>query len=480
MTIALDPFASPREVARLIRSGEVSAADVAHFYLDRIDRLDPRLKTVVDRDPEALARAAEADRDVATGRPLPPFHGVPLLIKDVQNQEGRPNTKSSLAVSDAPQPRSDIFIERLLAAGFVPLGRSASSELAAGPFTESIKNGQTLNPWDPELSPAGSSGGSAAAIAAGLVPAATATDGAGSTRLPAAACGLVGLKPSRGVLPQRIPNWEGSSVDGFVTRTVVDTAALFDVVAGPDLGAWFPRAAPPARYVEALGDDIRPLTVGILTEAPNGARVEPALLDATLEVAEHLRADGHRLVTVEPEIVAGNPAFQLYSDLVGPAGSHLLDYDMAQPMQESVRRRLALVDAMDVRSYVRAVAEVKRLVRDAIQPWFTRFDLLLTPTTAGLTPAHGEVLRDVLDPSAGQPVLRGVNAFTSWVNVLGLPAISLPTHLDPRGAPLGVQLIGGPLTEELLLGLAARLERIYAWDERRPAWLERDPDLAGS
>lgn len=477
MTVDLDPFASPLAVARLIRSGQVRAVEVASFYLERIDRLDPRLNAVIDRDPGTLDLAADADRAVAVGEPLPPFHGVPILIKDVQNQEGRPNTKSSLAVSSAPQPRSDIFIERLLAAGFIPLGRSASSELAAGAFTESLKHGRTLNPWDPSLSPAGSSGGSAVAIAAGLVPAATATDGAGSIRLPAAACGLVGLKPSRGLLPQRVPNWEGSSVDGFVTRTVIDTAALLDATAGPDLAGWFPRASPPPRYVEALADEPRPLTIGVLTDAPNGALVDPALSEATLDVAEHLRAAGHRLVPVDPGIVAGNPAFALYGDLVGPAGSHLLDYDLSQPMQENVRRRLGLVDQMDVRTYVRAVAEVKRLVRDALEPWFTRFDVLLTPTTAGLTPAHGEVLQDLLEPAGGQPVLRGVNAFTSWVNVLGLPAISLPTGLDPRGAPLGVQLIGGPLAEELLLGLAVRLERIHAWDRRRPTWLDRDPGL---
>lgn len=469
----MDPFASALEVARWIRNGERTPLEVARFYLDRIDRLNPWLNAIVWRDETFLERAEQATRIRTTATDLPPFFGVPLVVKDVQNVAGQPNTKSSLALSDAPQPVSDLFIERLLAAGFIPIGRSSSSELAASLSTESIKHGVTRNPWHESVGANGSSGGSAVAIAAGMVPAATATDGAGSTRLPAAACGLVGLKPSRGLLPQRVPNWEGSSVDGVLTRTVADTAALLDVTAAPDPYAWVMTAAPQPRYLASIRQQPTKLRVALLLDAPAGVEVDDECASAAREVAVLLEQDGHQVFTVSPNLIE-SPAIGLYRSFIGPAGSHLLDYDLSKPMQASVRRRLALIDEMSVRDYVRAVAEVKRLTRELIRPWVEDFDVMLTPTSAILTPPPGVVLDEQDNPERGQPTLRGLAAFTGWVNVAGLPAISLPTHLDSRGAPLGVQLIGGPFTESLLLQLGERLEQQYRWYERRPALTGED------
>jgi len=464
----LDPFAAATEVARRIREREVTPLEVARFYRDRVDRLNDRLNAIVWLDDAFLDRAERAIRELADGRDLPPFFGVPIAVKDVQNVAGQPNTKSSLAVTDTPQEHGDLFVERLLAAGFTPIGRSASSELAATPTTESIKHGVTRNPWHPEVSPAGSSGGSAAAIAAGMVPAATATDGAGSIRLPASACGLVGLKPTRGLLPQQVPNWEGSSVDGVLTRTVADTAAILDVVAAPDPYAWTVTATPPPAYSRALDDDPARQRIALLLRAPGGVEVDAECVAATREVADRLARDGHEIVEVAPTI-AESPAIDLYRRFVGPAGSHLLDYDLSQPMQPGVRARLRLVEDMSVRDYVRAVAGLKRLTRDLVRPWVEDFAVLLTPTSAVRTPLHGVVTHEHNHPDQGQPTLKAVGAFASWVNVAGLPAISLPTHTDSRGAPLGVQLVGGPFAEASLLRLGRRLERQYGWPDRRPA-----------
>lgn len=448
----IDPFSSALEVAGRIRAGELTPIRVAEFYLERVERYHDRLGAIVWRDESLLARAAQATERLRRGGDLPPFLGVPLAIKDVQNVAGQPNSKSSLALSDAPQPEGDLFIERLLAAGFLPIGRSASSELAAGLMTESIKHGITANPWHADLSPSGSSGGSAAAVAAGLVPLATATDGAGSIRLPAAACGLVGLKPTRGLLPQRVPNWEGSSVDGVLSRTVADTAAALDVTAAVDPYAWVVSAAPPPRYVATSRQRPTPLRVAVLLQAPGDVVVDDECAAAAREVAERLAADGHTLLPVPPQII-DSPAVALYRRYVGPAGSHLLDYDLDQPMQPGVRARLGLIDQMSVREYVRAVAEVKRLTRALVRPWIEDFDVLVTPTSAIRTPGHGVVAREQDHPDQPQPTLRAVAAFTGWVNVAGLPAISVPTHVDSRGAPLGVQLIGGPFSEGTLLQL---------------------------
>jgi amidase len=472
---AFDPFASAIAVAEAIRLRRISVAEVSRRFRSRIERIDPYLRSFVWFDEAFLDRAARADEILAMGGPIPPFFGVPIAIKDVQNVAGQPNSKSSLAVSNEHQEQSDLFIERLLSAGLSPIGRTAASELAAGLMTESIKHGITANPWHPDISPAGSSGGAAAAIAAGLVPAATATDGGGSIRLPAAACGLVGLKPSRGLLPQRTPNWEGSSVDGFITRTTADTAALLDVSASPDLRAWTVTAAPEPAYLAGLHAPPGALRIGLLTAAPNGAEVDDDCVRAVTEVASFLRRDGHEIVAVEPDI-GRSPAFELYRSLVAPAGSHLLDYDLSMPMKKSVRRSLGLIEHMSVRDYVRGVAELKRRVRELVEPWFSQFDVLLTPTTSNLTPGHGEVAREMDEPGHGQSTLQGASAFTSWVNILGLPAVSAPTHLDRRRMPIGTQIIGRPFSEVTLLALTQRLEGHYRWMDRYPTWLINDLD----
>ncbi|MBT6277681.1 MAG: amidase, partial [Chromatiales bacterium] len=213
-----------------LASGKLTSAEIAEHYWARAQLLNDRLNAFCWLDPDFLDRATEASP-----------HSLPIGIKDVQAVAGQPNTKSSFLISDGPVSENSLFIDRVLAAGFVPMGRTASSELASALTTESLKGGITKNPWHADATASGSSGGSAAAVAAGMLPVATGTDGAGSIRLPAVACNLVGLKVTRGLLPQRTGPWDWSSVDGFLTRSVADTAMMIDLVDAPDTEAWMPQ-----------------------------------------------------------------------------------------------------------------------------------------------------------------------------------------------------------------------------------------------
>lgn len=441
-----------------LATGEVTAMEIAQHYWDRAETLNPRLNAFSWLDPDFLARLAEAGPGA-----------LPIGIKDVQEVAGQPNTKSSLLVSDAPVAESSLFVERVLSAGFVAMGRTASSELAAALTTESVKHGITRNPWHPDATASGSSGGSAAAVAAGMVPVATGTDGAGSIRLPAVACNLVGLKVTRGLLPQRTGPWDWSSVDGFLARTVADTATLIGLVDQPDLDAWLPPrpdSHPQRSLHEQLDDPVPPLRIGVLRQPPNGAGVDDAQGAALEEVVAVLAGLGHTPVEVSPTdlTIAGLDG---YRRVVAPGWSHLLDYDLTRPAHASVLARLRAIEGATVPDFVRAVADLRAGVRAVVRRWRTDFDVLATPLTGCAFPDHGVLLRESTAPADARPVSEATRGFVDWVNVAGLPAIALPTHTDARGVPFGVQLVGGAHAEGLLLRMGAQLEDRYRWHGRQ-------------
>ena len=438
-----------------VASGNVLAAEIAKHYWDRTQLLNSKLNAFSWLDPAFLGRAADAGPDA-----------LPIGIKDVQAVAGQPNTKSSFLVSDEPLSESSLFIDRVLAAGFVPMGRTASSELASALTTESLRNGITKNPWHPDATASGSSGGSAVAVAAGMLPVATGTDGAGSIRLPAVACNLVGLKVTRGLLPQRTGPWDWSSVDGFLTRTVADTASMIELVNAPDAHAWMPQR-PDARPTLStqLFEPVTPLRIGVLRHPPNGANVEDAQAAALDELASFLAAAGHTLVDVCPSQLQIE-GIDGYRSVVAPAWSHLLDYDLTQPTHPSIRARLQAIDSATVPQFVRAIADLRTGVRAVVRRWSTDFDILLTPLTGCAFPNHGVLLEETLAPPEARPVSNATRGFVDWVNVIGLPAIGLPTHTDARGVPFGIQLIGGAYSEGLLLRISALLEENYRWHER--------------
>ena len=439
-----------------VAAGDLTATEIAQHYWDRASQLNDNLNAFSWLDPDFPERAAEAGPG-----------SLPIGVKDVQAVAGQPNTKSSFLVSDAPMTENSLFIDRILAAGFVAMGRTASSELAAALTTESVKHGITRNPWHPDATASGSSGGSAAAVAAGMLPVATGTDGAGSIRLPAVACNLVGLKVTRGLLPQRTGPWDWSSVDGFLTRTIADTASMIELVDAPDPEAWMPqRPDTRAPLSEQLTEPVPRLRIGVLGHAPNGATVDAPQAEALAEVAAFLARAGHELVDVDPDHLQIE-GIEGYRSVVAPGWSHLLDYDLTQPAHPSVLARLQAVEGKTVPEFVRALADLRTGTRAVVRRWHTDFDVLLTPLTGCDFPDHGVLLDESTKPADARPVSDAVKGFVDWVNVIGLPAIGIPTHTDQRGVPFGVQLIGDAYSEGLLLRIGAVLEDHHRWHERQ-------------
>tara|TARA_B110000444_G_C18839116_1_gene597809 strand:- start:885 stop:2264 length:1380 start_codon:yes stop_codon:yes gene_type:complete len=439
-----------------VAAGDINADEIARHYWDRASRLNETINAFSWLDPDFLDRFAQTDADF-----------LPIGIKDVQDVAGQANTKSSFMVTDTPVEESSLFVERVLAAGFTAMGRTASSELAAALTTESLKNGTTRNPWHQDATASGSSGGSAAAVAAGMVPVATGTDGAGSIRLPAVACNLVGLKVTRGLLPQRTGPWDWSSVDGFLTRTVTDTATMIELVDAPDLDAWMPqRPGKRLQLTSQLSEKLPKLRIGVLDRPPNGATVDSPQAAALDEISSFLAAAGHTLTAVRPDELQIK-GLDGYRKVVAPGWSHLMDYDLTQPSHPSVVARLKSIEGATVPQFVRAAAELRAGTRAIVRRWRTDFDVLLTPLTGCAFPDHGVLLKETAAPPDARPISDATRGFVDWVNVIGLPAIGLPTHIDLRGVPFGVQIIGGPYREDLLLQIGMLLEDHHRWHERQ-------------
>src|ERR687893_2468297 len=295
----MDPFTPATELASAVRRREVSPVELAELYLGRIDKLDPELNAFTFPDDDRVlgwARDAEAAVTGGGSGELPPFHRVPLPIKDLNRVEGWPTTYGSRGASAAPNTATDLVVQRFIDAGFVPLGMTNSPEFGTISFTESEAHGVTRNPWDPERTPGGSSGGAGAAVASGMVPLAHGSDGGGSIRIPAACCGLVGLKPTRGRISRGPDLGDDLLVqDGTLTRTVADTAEMLDILSGYEVGdtTWAP---PPSRpFVEAAGSDPGKLRIGYTTASPIEAALDPECGRAVTDAAQLLAELGHEV-----------------------------------------------------------------------------------------------------------------------------------------------------------------------------------------
>ncbi|HKU36513.1 MAG TPA: amidase [Polyangiales bacterium] len=449
--------ASTLEQARAIRERQLSSFELVSAYLDRIAARDAELRAFVQLEPRrALAEAREKDRSVARGGPLPPFHGIPIGIKDLNLVRGFGMQAGSRALRWlAWSPIDDRSAAALRRAGFVIVGKLATSELGAMPVTEPDIHPPTRNPWNPDYSPGGSSGGSGAAVAAGLLPLAHGSDGAGSVRIPAAFCHLFGLKPSRA----RVPNQFGIRdprvlyTCGPITRTVEDAAAMLDVMHDRDRRSAVPRAA--ASFLELSQRRPARLRIRVSTRAPFGT-THPEIAAATLRVARTLERAGHRLE--EAPVVRAELAefLPLWQALVASAR---LPLGALQPvtrwLAESGRRvsradREALHDAL--------AARVRELFGDV--------DLWLTPAVAVPPPRIGAW--SALPPSAAFSEAAVLGAFTALFNITGQPAASVPAGLTSEGLPIGVQLAGRPFEDGVVLAVARELEEAMPWRQRRP------------
>src|SRR3954452_16182484 len=444
-------FAGVARQADLVRLGEVSSRELVMLYLERIERLAPALnafRTVMAERAVVDAQQADGRRGAGDERPL---LGVPIAVKDVEDVTGEVTRWGTDAFSTAAAEDSEL-VRRLRAAGAVVVGKTNTPELAIICDTEGPAFGITRNPWNTDRSPGGSSGGSAAAVAAGLVAGATASDGMGSIRIPAANCGLVGLKPTR----DRIPltplreHWYGLSVSGFVTRSVRDTALLLAVGADDTslLGA-----ADGARGA---------LRVAVSTKPPSPARVHAEVKRAVEQTAAQLRALGHQVEDADPAYPLLNPAISRY--IAGVAQ----DVDERVERPDRLQRRTRGFARMG-RAIPRQVLEWARREDDysRYEDFFREHDVLLMPVNAippwkaGQWEGLGAV-RTFIGMAQAQPVFTG-----EW-NLTGQPAISVPGGTSEDGLPIGVMIVGRHNEEGTLIALAAQLEAELRWTDRRP------------
>jgi amidase len=360
----MEPFTSALDWAGRIRRREVSPVEVLDLYLDRIDKLDGGLNAFVHRADDEVRAAAEraADRVVAGTDDLPPFHGVPLPIKDLNPVAGWPCTYGSAAVPRTPSPANDPVVDRFLAAGFVLMGMTATPELGTISFTESAAYGATRNPWDRGRTPGGSSGGAAAAVAAGMAPLAHGSDGGGSIRIPASCCGLVGLKPSRNRVVAPANVLEGLATSGVVSRTVADTAAALDAISGPDPLSWYNAPPPDRPFAEQATASPGRLRVRYSTVAPLGIPVDPACVAAVEATASTLADLGH---DVGPgDLGVSDPAelVTVFTTLwnTGSARVAGLDPDRLEPLNAALR---AGAEGTSSLAYVEAVLAAQDITR---------------------------------------------------------------------------------------------------------------------
>jgi amidase len=468
----MDPFAAATDLAAAVRGRELSPVEIVETYLRRIEEHDPGLTAFVWRNDDEVRAAAKAAEQVvmdsADGTDLPPFHGVPIPIKELTEVKGQPTTYGSLGVNDSPRLESEPVVDRLVNAGFLLMGRTNSPEMGLLSTTENSRFGSTRNPWNPAHSPGGSSGGAAAAVAAGLSPVAHANDGGGSIRMPSSSCGLVGLKPSRGRVPQKVAAWEHATVEGAITRYTRDAAALLDAISVPDPLVWYQAPRPERPFADEVGREAGRLRIGLLTEAPTGMPVEAVCVEAAERAARLLESLGHDVFPVSPRFFT-EQTMMGYAQVVLDANIWGSPYDQPELAEPHLRHRMNRAVSRHSGEYVRAAFQMQLESRDVVAQWGRDFDVLLTPTMAYAPPLVDVVLQEANDDPDGLRVTEmQMISFTAVCNVTGLPAVSLPLHTSPTGLPVGVQLVGGPWDEATLIRLASALEAVDGWPIRRP------------
>lgn len=479
-------------LAQLIARGDVTAAEVTAAAIERAEAVNPRLNAIIHPLYEdARARAA--------GPLEGPFAGVPFLLKDLfQDLAGAPAHYGckALKASDYRAERTAELVRRHVAAGAVILGKTNTPEFGAKGITEPEAQGATRNPWNTAHTPGGSSGGSAAAVAAGIVPLAGANDGGGSIRIPAACCGLFGLKPSRGRTPMGPALGElmhGAAVNHVVSRSVRDSAAMLDATHGFERGASYRLAPPRHSFLDALQREPGRLRIGFTTRSPIGTDVDPEAKRAVTDAARLLESLGHDVAEAEPEM----DGRQLAADWMSMWFAH-----MATSVAEvktltgcgndgfelDTLAMAALGHAMRADEYVAGHGRW-HAYNMAMAEFHERYDLLLTPTLALPPAAIGEIatptwqraaLRVLLPARGARMLLKSgvvdqmVNEnlryvpFTQMANLTGAPAMSVPLHWTPQGLPLGVQFVAPIGAETLLLSLARQLEQARPWFEKLP------------
>ncbi|MCC6224817.1 MAG: amidase [Microthrixaceae bacterium] len=467
-------------VATAIQTGRLHPREAVEAAIARIEAGNSKVNAVISERFEAALE--EADGPLPNGA----FRGVPILLKDLTAQmAGEPNYLGNRLLRDIDNRATtdSHVVKRLRRAGFIVLGRTNTPEFGSAPTTEPLAFGPTRNPWNLERSPGGSSGGSAAAVAAGFVTVAHGSDGGGALRIPASCCGLFGLKPSRGRVskgPQAGEGWGGASTEGCLTRTVRDAAAVLDVLAGPEAGD--PYVAPPPGRPFALQmlDEVPRLRIGVMDRAPIN-HTDPACVAAVGKAADLLANMGHEVESAYPAAFVEGRSSDFYTTLLSVAAAqnlahwerelgrtfHPHEIEVTNELFASLGREVSGVAYLDALSWVhgwsRRMAQFWAPDTDGGQG----FDLLLTPTLTHPPVRIGELVPSAEDPTSAMKSIAHWIAFTPQFNMTGQPAMSVPMHWNDDGLPVGVQIVGPAFGEGLLLALAARLQAATRWDQRR-------------
>ena len=458
-------FLPALELARMVADREVSPVELAELALARVEAVNPAVNALVTVDADgALAAAKAAESRAAEGGDLPPFLGVPIAIKDLHPTAGMRTTFGTVALDSFVPPFDADHVRRLREAGFIFLGKSNAPEFGTVPYTESRLLGPARNPWDLERTPGGSSGGAAAAVAAGMIPLADASDGGGSTRIPAALCGLFGLKPARG----RVSNAPlfgdlllGLVTPGPIARHVADAAAVLDVISGYVAGDphW---AAPPERpFLEEARTEPGRLRIGVMTESPiPGRTVGAGAVAATTELGRLLESLGHQVEPCALPIPA--QIEELFTDLwTAGLASNPIPLEMLEPFNQRLAQRGAAISGPQL---LQSFAALQMLCRGIVGASLA-YDAVLYPTLTH-EPFHVGELADV-DPDEAYDRAATFVGFTPIANLTGQPAVSMPVGWSASGLPIGVSALGRPADEVTLLRLAAQVEAATDWPSRR-------------
>lgn len=456
-------------LAALIRSGQVAPQEVLETAIRRIESLNPAYNAVVE---QCFDRAREdilqLDRDAV-------FAGVPYLIKDLHTPvAGTHLTHGCRFFKDNLSTRDSDLVQRLRRAGFIIVGRTNSPEFGLNTTTEPALFGPTLNPWHKALSAGGSSGGSAAAVASGMVPAAHGTDSGGSIRIPASCCGLVGLKPSRGRILAGLEageGWHDLLSAHALTRSVRDSAAILLATCNTRDPAPYRCAVDLPGDLEKILDPPAALTIGVLAVPPSRVAVDGACLQALSEAEKRCADMGHSPVPVQIDfdLNAYARAFTLIvcAKVAAAVNAHEMQTGRkaaAGDFENAIWRCVEIGRRSSAADLSRATAQLHILAQDIVRQ-LSHVDVLMSPTLAQAPIPLGRLATDGDDISAFMAAVFGFAPFTSIFNATGQPAISLPLHWTSQGLPIGIQFAAACGREDLLLGLAAALERDVRWDK---------------
>jgi amidase len=464
-------------LAELVRRRQVTAAELVEAAIERLERHNPTLNAVVYKAYDLARRMAATQPRPGTGGPL---QGVPMLLKDISGDcEGMPSTVGCRGLQDAsPSDHDSVQVARFKAAGLIPLGKTNTPEWGLLPTTEPLFYGPTNNPWDTQRSPGGSSGGAAAAVAAGIVPIAHANDGGGSIRMPASACGLVGLKPTRGRI-----SWGptlGEAIDGFVcehvvTRTVRDCAAVLDATAGPSPGDPYWAEPPQRPYLNELAARPSRLRIAYWTEGLMGNAVHADCQHAVRAAAQLCADLGHEVAEATPKpdlsalLGAWKTTYFANCQLLVDVGSALLfgkslTRDDVEPLTWATAERARTFSALDyqVAAFVR-----QQEARD-IGRFHEHYDVWLTPTLAEPPVRTGTLSGAMTDVDADWGKIAAYMSSCCVANATGQPSMSLPLHWNAQGLPIGAMFTAACGNESVLFQLAAQLEEAQPWIQRKP------------